>query len=118
LAATKSAVTFLYPSLLQREFTKAIHLSAHQTTNKELNKMNDNQAVYVAGRGRPSSRVLSEPGGARSLNFGGWTEEELEKQREAHRRKHQVLAGEYIFAFAAFFSVLWSNNFIGMLALF
>jgi hypothetical protein len=56
--------------------------------------MNDNQAAYVAGRGRPSSRVLSEPGGARSLNFGGWTEEELKKQREAHRLKHQVLAGK------------------------
>ena len=51
--------------------------------------MNDNQAIYVEGRGKSSSRVLSEPGGKRSINIGGWTEEELQKQREASERKKQ-----------------------------
>ena len=52
--------------------------------------MNDNQAIFVEGRGKSSSRVLSEPGGKRSIMFGGWSEEELQKQREAAERKKQI----------------------------
>ena len=41
---------------------------------------NDNQNYFVQA-GRSTSRVLSQPGGKSSFSLGGWTPEELERQR-------------------------------------
>mmetsp|Transcript_8222 Transcript_8222/g.9571 ORF Transcript_8222/g.9571 Transcript_8222/m.9571 type:complete len:145 (+) Transcript_8222:115-549(+) len=43
--------------------------------------MNENQNVYVRD-GRTTSRVLNRPGGTCSISIGGYTEEELERQRQ------------------------------------
>lgn len=42
---------------------------------------NNNQNYFVQ-QGRTTSRVLNRPGGSCSLSLGGWTEEELERQRQ------------------------------------
>eukprot|EP00934_Nitzschia_sp_Nitz4_P006289 Nitzschia sp. Nitz4//scaffold106_size73319//50097//50540//NITZ4_005741-RA/size73319-processed-gene-0.70-mRNA-1//-1//CDS//3329532535//6279//frame0 len=42
---------------------------------------NDNQNFFVQS-GRTTSRVVAQPGGGSSLCLGGWTPEELERQRQ------------------------------------
>ena len=51
---------------------------------------NDNQNYFVQ-TGRTTSRVLSQPGGQQSFCLGGWTPEELQRQREV-AEKRQVVA--------------------------
>jgi hypothetical protein len=48
--------------------------------------MNDNQNYFVQS-GKTTSRVLAQPGGQCSIMLGGWTPEELEKQRKATEQK-------------------------------
>ena len=47
---------------------------------------NDNQNYFVAA-GKTTSRVLSQPGGQCSIALGGWTPEELERQRQIREGK-------------------------------
>jgi hypothetical protein len=57
---------------------------------------NDNQNFFVAS-GRTTSRVVAQPGGQCSISIGGWTPEELERQRkirEAAEQKPSVVEGE------------------------
>jgi hypothetical protein len=46
---------------------------------------NDNQNYFVQN-GRPTSRVLAQPGGQCSISIGGWTPEELERQRQVREQ--------------------------------
>jgi hypothetical protein len=60
-------------------FTSAI-------TATTTNNMNDNQNYFVQS-GKTTSRVLAQPGGQCSIMIGGWTPEELERQRKATEQK-------------------------------
>jgi hypothetical protein len=43
--------------------------------------MNDNQNYFVKA-GRTTSRVLAQPGGRCSISIGGWTQEELSRNKK------------------------------------
>lgn len=47
---------------------------------------NDNQNYFVAD-GRSTSRVLAQPGGQCSISIGGWTPEELGRQRQLKEQR-------------------------------
>ena len=55
------------------------HISQQQPSSITMTySANDNQNYFVT---RPTSRVLSQPGGQSSFTLGGWTPEELERMR-------------------------------------
>lgn len=50
---------------------------------------NDNQNFFVAA-GRTTSRVMAQPGGQCSISIGGWTAEELERQRQLKEQRESA----------------------------
>jgi len=52
---------------------------------------NDNQNYFV-GSGRTTSRVIAQPGGQCSISIGGWTPEELERQRILREQQREAEA--------------------------
>lgn len=49
---------------------------------------NDNQNYFVQN-GRTTSRVKAQPGGKCSISLGGWTAEELAKQKNTQAKQEE-----------------------------
>jgi hypothetical protein len=85
----KVALVILISTGFPHRHKTTLSFSKHLADNNNSNmsySANDNQNYFVQS-GKTTSRVLAQPGGQCSIMLGGWTPEELERQRKATEQK-------------------------------